>query len=111
MTAIETKVQEIEAEMMRIGYWSLTLSTDIDDSKMYAGLSFERWLQFIVLPSVKEAVANETFASVPPYRVGLAALRQYDYHSTVEEAFPLMELCHQLEQLLAPEFRKVKQCS
>lgn len=109
MTAIEAKVQEIETEMKRIGYWSSKPSAEVNDSKMYAGLSFEQWLQFVFLPSVKAAAISGAFVSVPQYRVGVAALRNYDYHSTVEEALPLMQLCHQLEELLVPEFRKAQQ--
>ena len=111
MTTIEAKVQEIEAEMKRIGYWSPMPSAEVDDSKMYAGLSFEQWLQFVFLPSVKAAAVSGAFASVPPYRVGVAALRNYDYHSTVEEALPLMQLCHQLEELLASKFQRAQQRS
>jgi len=111
MTAIEAKVQEIEAEMKRIGYWSSMPPAEVDDSKIYAGLSFEHWLQFVFLPSIKAAMVSGAFALVPQYRVGVAALRNYDYHSTVVDALPLVLLCHQLEELLAPQFRKAQQCS
>ena len=39
---------------------------------------------------------------VPRYRVGVAALRNYDYHAVVPEAAGLMQLCFELEQLLDP---------
>jgi uncharacterized protein YqcC (DUF446 family) len=109
MSEVLAKVREIEREMQRIGYWSVGSPREHDHSKMYSGVSFEQWLQFAYLPAVNAAAASGNFESIPPYRVGLAALRQYDYHSTVEEALPLMRLCHDLEGLLAPELRKAQQ--
>ena len=94
--AILEKVHAIEGEMRRIGYWSNVPPEAIDNSKLYAGVSFEQWLQFVFLPRVSAAANSGDFREVPPYRVGLAALRQYDYHSVVEKAHPLMRLCHEL---------------
>lgn len=109
MNAVTEKVREIEAEMQRIGFWSLSPATEPDSTQIYGGLPFEQWLQFVYLPAVGAAAESGQFSSVPPYRVGLAALRNYDYHSTAEEALPLVQFCSQLEQLLAPEMRKVQQ--
>lgn len=55
------------------------------------------------LSAVSTAARSGEFDPVASYRVGLAALRQYDDHSTVEEAHPLMRLCQELEQLLGDE--------
>ena len=52
--------------------------------------------------AVRDAIATGSFAKVPNYRVGLAALRQYDYHTCIPEAHPLMDLCYALEKALAP---------
>ena len=109
MSAILEKVKEMEAEMHRVGFWSPALSSVADESKLYAGVSFEQWLQFIFLPRVAAAAASDNFVNVPAYRVGLAALRQYDYHSTIPEAFPLMHLCQQLEKLLSGKLIDVQQ--
>jgi uncharacterized protein YqcC (DUF446 family) len=100
MTEILQKALEIEAEMQRIGYWTPVSVRATDDGKLYGGLPFEEWLQFHFLPSVKAAATSGDFSSLPRYRIGLAALRNYDYHSTVEIALPLMRLCQQLEELL-----------
>src|SRR6478609_1142552 len=100
MVSVPEKVRAIETEMRRIGYWSDAPSPPVDPTKPYGGMSFEQWLQFVFLPSVSIAAHSGDFSQVPGYRVGLAALRQYDYHSTIEEAFPLMRLCHDLEKLL-----------
>ena len=92
--------------MQRIGFWSVGPVSAPDSSMLYAGLPFEQWLQFIFLPAVEVAAPTNDFTAVPRYRVGLAALRNYDYHSIVEEALPLMRLCQQLEALLAPKIRR-----
>jgi uncharacterized protein YqcC (DUF446 family) len=93
-------VRAIEGDMRRIGYWSEIAPRGTDVTQLYAGVSFEQWLQFVFLPSVVAAAHSGDFGQVPPYRVGLAALRQYDYHSVVEEAHPLMRLCRELENLI-----------
>ncbi|MFI4940899.1 MAG: YqcC family protein [Burkholderiales bacterium] len=101
MDAVLDKVRAIELEMRRIGYWSDAPSQPVDSTKLYGGVSFEQWLQFAFLPSISAAARSDDFSEVPSYRVGLAAFRQYDYHSTIEDAFPLMHLCQDLENLLA----------
>jgi uncharacterized protein YqcC (DUF446 family) len=109
MSTIAEKVREIETEMQRIGFWSSAPAAEPDSAQLYSGLPFEHWLQFVYLPAVKMAAAFGQFSSVPPYPVGLAALRQYDYHSTVEEALPLVDLCNELERLLSLELEKAQQ--
>ena len=106
MGSVLEKVREIETEMRRIGYWSDAPSQPVDSTKLYGGVSFEQWLQFVFLPGVSDADRSGDFGAVPGYRVGLAALRQYDYHSTIEEAFPLMHLYQDLEKLLANRLRR-----
>lgn len=98
---VRENVRAIEAEMLRIGYWAEEAPAAIDATKLYGGVSFEQWLQFVFLPKVWAATHSGNFDEVPDYRVGLAALRQYDYHSTIEEAHPLMSLCHDLEKSLS----------
>jgi uncharacterized protein YqcC (DUF446 family) len=101
MSKVLDTVHAIEAEMRRIGYTSETAPNGLDPSQLYAGVSFEKWLQFVFLPAVSAAAMSGDFGRVPSYRIGLAALRQYDYHSVVEEAHPLMSLCQDLERLLS----------
>jgi uncharacterized protein YqcC (DUF446 family) len=106
MNGIAAQVEKIENEMQRIGFWSKAPSRQPDESVMYAGLSFEQWLQFVFLPATKTAVVSGDFSNVPRYKVGVASLRNYDYHSTIEEALPLMHMCFDLEKLLEPEISK-----
>jgi uncharacterized protein YqcC (DUF446 family) len=99
--ALLAKVDQVEGEMRRVGYWSNSSAPALDQTALFSGVSFEKWLQFEYLPKLREAIRNNVFAAVPPYKVGLSALRQYDYHSSVPEAHQLMELCFELESLLA----------
>lgn len=100
MSELCAKLDEIEAEMRRIAFWSVSPAHMADDKQLYSNLPFEQWLQFVYLPQVRVACGSGDFSAVPQYRVGLAAMRNYDYHSTVEEALPLVQLCHELEALL-----------
>ncbi|HWQ09724.1 MAG TPA: YqcC family protein [Holophaga sp.] len=101
--ALATKLLEIEAEMKRIRFWSPGPEPTPDPSQLYAGLpSFEQWLQFVFLPGIRGALSTGCWDGVPRYRVGVAALRNYDYHAVVPGAAGLMRLCFELEQLLDP---------
>jgi uncharacterized protein YqcC (DUF446 family) len=97
---VRDKVCAIEREMQRIGYWAAMPPPRMDPAALYHGVSFEHFLQFVYLPHVAQAAETGDFAAVPPYRIGLAALRHYDYHSFVEEAQGLLRLCHELESLM-----------
>jgi hypothetical protein len=59
-------------------------------------------LQFVFLPGVQRAVGARDLRAIPQYRVGVSALLQYDYHSEIPEAHPLMKLCFELEEALPP---------
>ena len=100
--ALRAKVDQVEVEMRRIGYWSHISAPALDQTAVFSGVSFENWLQFEYLLKLREAISCNVFTAVPPYRIGLSALRQYDYHSSIPEAHHLMKLCFELENLLAP---------
>ncbi len=95
-------VSDIEHELRRIGYATYHPPAAPRPGEPFAGMTFEVWLQHVFLPAVRDAIATGSFAKVPNYRVGLAALRQYDYHTCIPEAHPLMDLCYALEKALAP---------
>lgn len=85
-----SKLAEIEAEMKRINFYFKSNSEGQG--------SFEHWLQFTFLPNATKAVNDN---QVPSHsQVGLMALRQYDYHSTVEKALPLMNLLFDFDKLV-----------
>jgi len=60
--------------------------------------SFELWLQCVFLPRAREAVAQDALPRQS--RVGLMALRQYDYHQQVPEAAELLRLLNEFDALV-----------
>jgi uncharacterized protein YqcC (DUF446 family) len=94
----------IEAEMKRIGYWSDNppdLQAEIAAGRLRSYLdapTFELWLQCVFVPNAR-AAAN---ASQLPAKsqVGVMAMRQYDYHSSIEEAHPLMQLLQEFDAIV-----------
>jgi uncharacterized protein YqcC (DUF446 family) len=96
--SIKNKVQIVETEMKRIGYWctdeSVVIeSTDIEKSN----LSLEKWIQYIYLNSLKVFIDTLSLDKLLPYRIGLLAFRNYDYMSYVPEAEKLVEMLNDLE--------------
>ena len=94
------QLELIEGEMRRIGFWSnQDLDYDLPESSSYMDCpSFEVWLQFVFVPNAKKAVAMRLFPSES--QVGVAAMRQYDYQSIVEEALPLVQMLHEFDRLV-----------
>ena len=103
-TAILNKLHEVEEEMKAIGYWSsnppdLRARYASGELKTYIEApSFELWLQTVFLPSAKEACGTGVFPKQS--QVGVMALRQYDYHSSVPEAHRLMRLLFEFDKLV-----------
>ena len=101
MSAVSSIISEIEVEMRKIGFWREQPPMKFDHTKLYSEVSFEEWLQFVFIPKVRSAADSGDFSEIPPYRIGVAALRQYDYHSIIPEASALTKLCFDLESELA----------
>ena len=100
---LSEKITEIEFEMKKIGYWSEVKPSDEDfQFKLPFALDtmpFEDWLQFVFIPSVRKKIEKKE--SLPEEsNVGVAALRQYDYHSLVPEAHDLMRLLFEFDKIL-----------
>ncbi len=91
------KLDQIESEMKRIGYWDYN-PPDFKVENYLQAPSFELWLQCIFIPNARAAAHAESFP--PKSQVGLMALRQYDYHSCIEEAFPLKDLLFEFDKLI-----------
>ena len=80
------KLDEIEAEMRRIGYWSDSpdLQAAVREGKFKSFLdapSFELWLQGLFLPNARTAARAGRLAAYS--QAGEIARRQYDYHAHV----------------------------
>jgi uncharacterized protein YqcC (DUF446 family) len=98
----EQKLNEIEAEMKKIGFWQENppdLQAKFSSGEMRTYLdapSFELWLQCVFLPNTRRAVQT---GSLPrDSQVSVMAMRQYDYHSVIPEALRLVTLLHELDR-------------
>jgi uncharacterized protein YqcC (DUF446 family) len=90
-------LDEIEAEMKRIGFW--TEDPPQFEVRVFTDApSFELWLQCIFLPHAREAAEIGRYP--PRSQVQLMAMRQYDYHSYVPEAQSLLELLGRFDRLI-----------
>jgi uncharacterized protein YqcC (DUF446 family) len=98
------KLDQIEAEMKRIGYWQesppdLQAKAARGELRSYLDApSFELWLQTIFLPNARRAVETDTLPA--DSQIGLMAMRQWDYHSSVPEAHGLMKLLYEFDELV-----------
>ncbi len=94
---VNRKLDEIEAEMKRIGFWTGDPPTFTVTHYLEAP-TFELWLQCIFLPNARRAAAEDRFPSTS--QVGLMAMRQYDYHEYVEAAQPLLALLREFDRII-----------
>ena len=102
--AVLAQLDAIEREMKRIGYWTENppdLPAEVAAGKIQSFLdapSFELWLQCLFLPNARIEARERKW----PRRsqVGLMALRQYDYHSHLAEAQPLVRLLHEFDAIV-----------
>ncbi len=87
----------IENEMKRINYWDKTPPAFTASSFLDAP-NFELWLQCVFLPNARNAA--ETGQYPENSQVGVMAMRQYNYHSIVEAALPLLKLLEEFDYLI-----------
>ena len=96
------KLDAVEAEMRRLGYWQENLPMLGSCSHLKAP-SFEIWLQQVFLPEARRRVRDRDLPMAS--RVGVIAMRQYDYHSTIPEAQTLLRLLFDFDHLINEEAR------
>ena len=92
-----SKLDEIESEMKRVNFWSDNPPSFTVNNYLEAP-SFELWLQCIFLPHAREAAYKSKYPERS--QVGLMAMRQYNYHSFVERAQPLLRLLNQFDKII-----------
>lgn len=96
--AVLPKLEQIETEMRRIGFWQegALQAEQYDFKAAFAGdtMSFPQWLQFIFIPNVKRAAANGSFPARS--QVSAMAAREFD---GLEEASMLIELLSEFDAL------------
>lgn len=98
------KLDAVEAEMRRIGFWAKDppdLLADYQAGKRRTYLdapSFELWLQCVFLPNARSAAREDALPAKSD--VGLMAMRQYDYQTRVPEAADLLRLLSEFDDIL-----------
>ncbi|MEX2649465.1 MAG: YqcC family protein [Alphaproteobacteria bacterium] len=99
LAAIMAKLDEVEAELGSIGYWSDGPAPETTGT--FLVVPSEPWLQFVFLPKARAWLDD----GAPPKRsqFGLMALRQYDFHTTVDEALGRVRLLSQFDELAETE--------
>lgn len=90
-------LDEIEAEMKKIGFWNENPS-EVRVGNYLEAPSFELWLQCVFLPNARKAAQTGEYPGGS--QVGLMAMRQYDYHSCVEQALDLVSLLQNFDKLV-----------
>jgi uncharacterized protein YqcC (DUF446 family) len=91
------KLDAIEAEMKKIGFWSDN-PPEFEVSNFTEAPTFELWLQCIFLPNARAAATKSKYPAKS--QVGLMAMRQYNYHSFVDQAQTLLALLHEFDRLI-----------
>lgn len=91
------KLNQIEAEMKKIGFWYNPLP-DLTDKNFLSAQTFEMWLQGIFLPNARKAAVENNFPEKS--EVGQMAFRQYDYHETVVIALDLLQLLREFDDII-----------
>jgi uncharacterized protein YqcC (DUF446 family) len=98
------QLDAIEREMRRIGFWAQSppdLAAEVQSGRIKSYLdapSFELWLQCTFIPNAREAAANDRLPGSS--QVGVMAMREYDYHSSVPEARALLNLLFEFDRIV-----------
>jgi len=89
---IEASLELIEAEMRRIGMWqSAPLRPEqyqFNQAFAMDTMVFSQWLQFILLPRVREEIADNDFPSES--YVGTQAIREFDTCSDASDLITIL---------------------
>lgn len=89
---VASYVDQIEAEMRRVGMWQETplRPEQLNFKKAFAmdTMAFSQWLQFIFIPRVREAIAANSFPKSSS--VGAQAVREFDGHPNADRLVTLL---------------------
>jgi uncharacterized protein YqcC (DUF446 family) len=99
---VSYKIDEIEAEMRRMGMWqNEPLTPEQLDFKKPFGmdrLAFEQWLQFVLIARVREIVAGK--GKFPTgSQVGDQAFREWVMWGSRQDVDPLIKLLREFDAL------------
>lgn len=90
-------IDEIEAEMKSIGFW-IDSPPKFRVGSYLESPSFELWLQCVFIPNARKAAKSGRYPSES--QVGQMAMREYEYHSYVEEAQDLLAMLHKFDNVV-----------
>ncbi len=97
---VARKIDAIEAEMKRIGFWQETplAPEQYDFRAAFAGdtMAFPQWLQFIFIPNVRAIIAQQGKFPASS-QVGAYAVREFDTYG--EDVGPLAILLSEFDRL------------
>jgi uncharacterized protein YqcC (DUF446 family) len=88
-------IDEIETEMKNIGFWNKN-PPQVTVGNFLEAPSFELWLQCVFIPNARKAAKSGKYPSGS--QVGQMAMREYNFHSYVEEAQKLLRLLHKFDK-------------
>lgn len=92
-----SRLDEIEAEMKRIGFWCEN-PPFFEVTSYIEAPSFELWLQCVFIPNAREAAGKGEYPEKS--QVGLMAMRQYNYHTFLDKAQKLLCLLNQFDKII-----------
>jgi uncharacterized protein YqcC (DUF446 family) len=92
-----SKLDEIEAEMKRIGFWCGN-PPFFEVTSYIEAPSFELWLQCVFVPNAREAAGRGEYPERS--QVGLMAMKQYNYHTFLGKAQKLLCLLNQFDRII-----------
>lgn len=94
---VSSVLDDIEAEMKKIGYWNEN-PPSVEVRSYLEAPSFELWLQCVFLPNARNAVATGKFPEGS--QVGEMASREYNSHERVWKALKLVSLLRYFDKLV-----------
>ena len=95
---ISHKLDEIEAEMKKLGISAPANTSQHETSSAFGGaeMAFEQWLAAVFLPSAANAIATENLPGSS--QVGVAAVRNFDGREEMDRLATLLsEFDHMVE--------------
>jgi len=102
---VSTSVDEIEAEMKRVGAWTDKVLDPqlLENMGPFGGrtMPLEYWLQFVFIPRVREIIKNKE-AFPEKSQVGVYAAREFDGRG---EYAPLVQLLCEFDKLFTKTSR------
>lgn len=101
--ALENKVNELELEMKKLGYWShKSKAVDVKTITEPFGMgqiTFEEWLQYVFIPNVRKIIEEK--GKLPEEsNLGYAAFKNYEYMDDMPETRNLASILREIDEII-----------